>query len=128
MLGAENHEYNTRSKDTNNATDADQTDFLLALSKVEANLMKNITDLKDKVINMKDIIIKNLKDENDRLKSKVNILENRITDLEIENNRIDQCSLRNSIEISGLPQEVTNSQLEAKVVEVLKAIDVDIYI
>ena len=31
-----------------------------ALSKVESNLMQNITSLKDEVINRKDIIIKNL--------------------------------------------------------------------
>ena len=42
-----NHEYHTRSKDTINA---DPTDLLSALSKVESNLMQNITDLKDEVI------------------------------------------------------------------------------
>ena len=55
-----NHEYNTRSKD---ATHADQPDLLSALSKVESNLIKNITNLKEEVINLKDIIIKNLEDE-----------------------------------------------------------------
>ena len=98
-----NHEYNTRSKD---ATNADQTDLLPALSKVESNLMQNITNLtlsrrrpscsanqwtgfymvtasvlkglKDKVINLKDIIIKNLQDENKRLKPKVNVLEKKL--------------------------------------------------
>ena len=75
-----NHEYNTRSKDTINA---DQPGLVSALSKVESNLMQNITNLKDEVINLKDIIIKNSQDENKRLKTKVNVLENKIIDLEI---------------------------------------------
>ena len=82
-----NHEYNTRSKDNINA--ADPPDLLSALSKVESNL-QNITNLKDEVINLKDIIIKNLQGENKRLKTKVNILENKVIDLETQNNHVDQ--------------------------------------
>ena len=52
--------------------------------------MQNITNLKDKVIKLKDIIIKNLQDENKCLKTKVNVLENKIIDLEIQNNNVDQ--------------------------------------
>ena len=80
-----NHEYNTRSKD---AINADQPNLLSALSKVESNLMQNITNLKDEVINLKDIIIKNLQDENKHLKIKVNVLENKIIDLEVQNNNL----------------------------------------
>ena len=105
-----NHEYNT------------------ALSKVESNLMQNITNVKDEVINLKDIIIKNLQDENKHLKTKVNVLENKIIDLEIQNNNLDQYnySRRNNVEISGIPQSVSDNQLEEKVVDILKAIDVNI--
>ena len=84
-----NREYNTGSKDT---TNADQSDLLSALSKVESNLIQNITNLKDEVVNLKSIINKNLQDENKRLKIKVNVLENKIVDLEIENNNVDQYS------------------------------------
>ena len=109
---SDNHEYHTRSKDTINA---DQPDLLLALCKVESNLMQNITDLKDKVINLKDIIIKNLQDENKCLKAKRNVLENKIIDLEIQNN-VDQY-------FSGIPQSVSDNQLEEKVADILKVID-----
>ena len=118
-----NHEYNTRSKDTINA---DQPGLVSALSKVESNLMQNITNLKDEVINLKDIIIKNLQDQNKRLKTKANALENKITDLEIQNNNVNQYSRRNDVEISGIPQSVSDNQLEEKVVDILKAIDVNI--
>ena len=117
-----NHEYNTRSKD---ATHADQPDLLSALSKVESNLIKNITNLKEEVINLKDIIIKNLEDENKLLKTEVYVLENKITDLEIHNN-LDQRSCRNNVEISRIPLSVSDNQLEEKVVDILKAIDVNI--
>ena len=118
-----NHEYHTRSKDTVNA---DPPDLLSALSKVESNLMQSITNLKDEVINLKDIIIKNLQDENKRLKTKVNVLENIIINLEIQNNNVDQYSRRNNVEISGIPQSVSDNQLEEKVIDILKAIDVSI--
>ena len=118
-----NHEYSTRSKDIINA---DQTDLLSALSKVESNLMEDTTNLKGEVINLKDIIIKNLKDENKRLKAKVNVLENQIVDLEIQNNNADQYSHRNNVDISGIPQSVSDNQLQEKVVDLLKVIDVSI--
>ena len=93
-----NHEYNTRSKDIINA---DQPDLQSALSKVESNLMQNITNLKDEVINLKDIIIKNLQDENKRLKTKVNVLENKFIDLEIQNNNVDNYSRRNYLKFQA---------------------------
>ena len=42
---------------------ADPLKLVSALSKVESDLMQNITNLKDKVINLKGIMIKNLQDE-----------------------------------------------------------------
>ena len=65
--------------------------------------MQNISNLKNEVINLNDMIIKNLEDENKFLKIKVNVLENEITDLEIQNNFVDQYSRRNNVEISGIP-------------------------
>ena len=61
--------------------------------------MQNITNLKGEVINLKDAIIKSLQDENKRLKTKVNVLENKIIDLEIQNNHVDQYNRRNNVEI-----------------------------
>ena len=53
-------------------------------------------------------------------------MENEIIDLEIHNNNVDQYSRRSNVEISGIPQSVSNNQLEEKVVDILKAIDVNI--
>ena len=75
----------------------------------------DITNLKDKVINLNDIIIKNLQVQNKLLKTKVNILGNEIIDLEIQNNNVDQHSRRNNVEISGIPQSASDNQLKEKV-------------
>ena len=80
-----NHEYHTRSKDTINT---DPPDLLSVLSKVESNLMQNIANLKDEVINLKIMIIKNLQDENKSL-TKVNVLENKVIYLQIQKNNAD---------------------------------------
>ena len=80
-----NHEYHTRSKDTINT---DPPDLLSVLSKVESNLMQNIANLKDEVINLKIMIIKNLQDENKPL-TKVNVLENKVIHLQIQKNNAD---------------------------------------
>ena len=80
-----NHEYHTRSKDTINT---DPPDLLSVLSKVESNLMQNITHLKDEVINLKIMIIKNLQDENKPL-TKVNVSENKVIYLQIQKNNVD---------------------------------------
>ena len=96
-----NHEYHTRSKAANNAN---PPDFLSALSKVEFNLMQNIFILKYEVINLKDIIFKNLQDKNKHFKTKLNVLENKINDLEIQNINVDQHIIRNNVEISGILQ------------------------
>ena len=80
-----NHEYHTRSKDTINT---DPPDLLSVLSKVESNLMQNIANLKDEVINLKIMIIKNLQDENKPL-TKVNVSENKVIYLQIQKNNAD---------------------------------------
>ena len=116
MSLSSNHQYHTRSKDTINA---DPLDLLSAVSKAESNLMQNITNLKYEVINLQDIIIKHIQDESKSLKNKVNVLENKIIDLEIQNNNVDQYSRRSNNEISGIAQSVRNSQLGEKVAIVL---------
>ena len=53
-------------------------------------------------------------------------MEDKITDLEIQNNNVYQYGRKNNVEISGIPQSVSDNQLEEKVVGILKAIDVNI--
>ena len=46
--------------------------------------------------------------------------------MEIQNNNVDKYSCRNNVEISGFAQSVNDSQLDEKVVDILKAINVNI--
>ena len=111
-------DYNTRSKESLSVSDS--------LAKIESKLSNSIDGLKDEIINLKEIIIKKLQDDNTRLSNKVAFLEDKIMKLEIESNQIDQYSRRNNVEISGVPEEVSNADLEGTVISIFNAIDVDI--
>ena len=47
-----------------------------SLDKLEKPIVQSINGLKDKIINLKDMVIKYLQDENARLKEKCEKLEN----------------------------------------------------
>ena len=66
------HDYNTRSKETSDSKG------LVEISKLRAELVENFkksfTDIKDEIINLKEVIAKNLQNENKRLNDIVNQL------------------------------------------------------
>ena len=66
------HDYNTRSKKTSDSKG------LVEISKLRAELVENFkksfTDIKDEIINLKEVIAKNLQNENKRLNDIVNQL------------------------------------------------------
>ena len=78
------------------------------------------------LLNFKDVIIKNLQVENERLRKKVNVLENKVLTLESEHNSLEQYGRRNNTEITGSPDNVPNQILEEKVVVILNEINVDV--
>ena len=75
---------------------------------------------------MKGVIIKNLQVENERLRKKVNVLENKVLTLESERNLLEQYRRRNNIEITGIPDNVSDQVLEEKVVDILNEISDDV--
>ena len=94
------------------------------------NLEKKMTSrfdgLDNELLNLKDAIIKNLQVENERLRKKVNVLENKILNLESEHNSLEQYGRRNNIEITGIPDSVPDQNLEEKVVDILNEIIVNV--
>ena len=66
------HDYNTRSKETSDYK------VLVKISKLREelveNLKKSFTDIKDEIINLKEVLAKNLQNENKRLNDVVNQL------------------------------------------------------
>ena len=82
--------------------------------------------LDNELLNLKDIIIKNLQVENERLREKVNVLENKVLTLESEYNSLEQYGPRNNIEIIGILDNAHNQNLEEKLLDILNEINVDI--
>ena len=107
----------TRSKD--GSTFADE------LSRLRTDLLENFNTLKDEVINMKEVVIKALKEENQRLKEKILEMDAKVINLETRVNATEQYGRRNNIEIIGIPDDVKINQLEDKVVEIFKSINVE---
>ena len=63
----------------------------------------SISELIDEVLNLKDIVIKNLQKDNARLHAKCNYLEKKVVSLEAKLNHLDQYGRRNNLVIPGIP-------------------------
>ena len=97
-----------------------------SLDKLEKLIVRSINSLKDEIINPKDMVIKNLQDENSRLKEKCEKLENRVVILESNHNDLAQYGRRNNVVFSGIPENVPDNNLESMVTSVLPDIDVQV--
>ena len=115
---SQNPDYNTRSKEATIVTDT--------LSKIKSTLMTFISKLKDEIINLKEIIIKKFKDDKALVASRVVKLEDKIKNLEIKNNNFDQYNCKNNVEVSGIPEVVSGTNLENTEVIIFNVIDAKI--
>ena len=119
------HDYNTRGEKHRNSSNDDDP---LTNKKLEENINNHInasvSSLKEEFLNLKDIVIKRLQDENTCLQSKWKSLEDKVTRLEENLNRLDQYGRRNNIVLSGIPECVAGNTLEATVASVLADVDV----
>ena len=75
---------------------------------------------------IKGSIIVSLCEENSLLHQKIEKLESRISVLEPDLNKQDQCNRRNNLDIQGIPDSVPDNQLEEKVTEIFDQINVQI--
>ena len=89
------------------------------IANLETKLLDGFSNLKDEAINVKDVIIRNLQEENAKLRSKVEVLENEINHLEVHYCR------RNDIEVSGIPDSIGDNELECSVIKIIKTIDIE---
>ena len=95
------------------------------LSEKITNLTTGVRSAKDEVINLKDVIIKRLH-ENELLCAKCDKLENKVVSLESSINQVEQYGWRNNTAISGIPDDISDNDLESTVFNIMKDIDVDI--
>ena len=114
------HDYNTR----NNKKSAEMSQD--SLDKLKKAIFQSVNGLKDEIINLKHIVIKNLQDENARLKEKCEKLENRVAILESNHNDLAQYGKRNNVIFSGIAENVPENNLEITVVSILSDIDLQV--
>ena len=83
------------------------------------NFKKSFADIKDEIINLKEVIIKNLQNENKRLNDEVSQLKEKIISIESKSNSVEQYGRRNNMEINGIPNSISDDNLESTVTSVL---------
>ena len=96
------------------------------MSKLKAELVGEFRTVKDEIIDLKEVIIQNLRNECNRLNNVVSEMSLKIVDLESKCNSLEQYGRRNNLEISGIPDSVDQIDLEDKVVEIFDKIGVDL--
>ena len=60
-----------------------------------------------------------LQEENAKLRSRVEVLENKF-------NHLEQYGRRNNTEVSGIPDLLDDNELECSVIKIMKTIDVEV--
>ena len=81
--------------------------------------------LRNSILEIRNVVIQNILEENKKLKTKVISLETRVELLEENLAAQDLYCRRNNIEISGIPDDIQQNQLETKVIEICQKIGVD---
>ena len=123
------HSYNTRHNSQaltemsenpeTNPNPCETSDLIL---KLEKTMLSRFDGLDKEISNIKDIVIKELQLENQRLRKKVSDLQKKVYSAEENINSLEQYGRRNNIEITGIPESVEDQKLEETVVEVLNKI------
>ena len=91
-----------------------------------SHLIINLDGLDKELLNLKDVTIKDLQVENQPLRLKVNNLEIKVMSLEINRNHLEQYGRRNNLKITGISDNVSDANLEEKVIQVLSEIQVNV--
>ena len=120
------HNYSTRhnplvaNNEENNVLDPQTSDPIINL---DNKMLSRFDGLDKELLNLKDVIIKGLQFETQRLRMKVNNLENKV---EINENHLEQYGRRNNLEITEIPDDVSDENLKEKVIQVLSEIQVNV--
>ena len=124
MMSSHDH-VNTRSSRKMSLEDA-IANLHSDLSEKITNLTTAVRSTKDEVINLNEKSIRRLQDENELHRAKCSKLENKVVSLESSINQVEQYGRRNNIVISGIPDDISDNDLESTAVDIMKDVDVDI--
>ena len=73
---------------------------------------------------VKDSVIEALKKDNLKLQKNVEDLEEQLSDNDTYINKLDQYNRRNNIKIQGIPSSVSDENLEKKVIDIFKCLNI----
>ena len=119
------NEFSTQLSDLSHNLNEKFDSLYKLLSESEGKMKANINDIvTESLMSVKDSITEALKAENLKLKSRVDSLEEKIIELDISRNELDQYTRRNNIEIQGIPATMSDDHLEYKVLDICKSINV----
>ena len=88
------------------------------------NILSRVNSLKDEILNLKVIVIKNLQNEIEKLWQKCERLERRCAKYESDHNTLAQYGRRNNVIVSNIQNYVSDVTLEKSVISVSANIDV----
>ena len=132
MPSQSTHNYYTRSSNdaTNSMTSTpdDSNPIFVTLdpnSSLETKLLARFDEVQNEHLNVKNIIMNNLQEENERLRKRVSFLDKKFISLETIYNMLEQYGMRNNPEIIGILDSMPQKDLENKVVDI-NAIDVNV--
>ena len=125
MPSQSTHNYYTRSSNdaTNSMTSTpdDSNPIFVTLdpnSSLETKLLARFDEVQNEHLNVKNIIMNNLQEENERLRKRVSFLDKKFILLETRYNMLEQYGMRNNPEITGILDSVPQKDLENKVVDI----------
>ena len=107
------HNYNTRQNSlaSNENSNPETSELIINL---ESKLLLRFDNSDKETLNLKDVIIKDLKVENQRLRNRIINLEKKVISLEENSNSLEPHGRRNNLEITGIPDDVDHQNLERK--------------
>ena len=88
------------------------------------NILSGVNSLKDEILNLKVIVIKNFQNEIEKLWQKCERLERRCAKYESDHNTLAQYGRRNNVIVSNIQNYVSDVTLEKSVISVSANIDV----
>ena len=125
MPSQSTHNYYTRSSnDTTNSmtsTPDDSNPIFVTLdpnSSLETKLLPRFDEVQNEHLNVKNIIMNNLQEENERLRKRVSFSDKKFISLETIYNMLEQYGMRNNPEIIGILDSMPQKDLENKVVDI----------
>ena len=122
------HNYNTKynsliaNYEENNVSDPQTSDLIV---NHEKKILSRFDGLNKELLNLKDVIIKDPQVENQHLRMKVHNLVNKVMPLEINGNYLEQYG-RNNLEITGIPDDVSEENLEENIIQGLSELRVNV--